>query len=63
MVFPHLLGPKKLQAYIMINEVLPRMKRKMHLYKSGFLEIMAFVDAINELKGNVRGKYNQEYFR
>jgi len=53
---------KQKQADIMANQIIPMMEKGMHLDKRGVLEIMAWVDVLNEMKGGNRGRYNLEYF-
>lgn len=60
---PYFWGPKKIQAQIMLNQILPRMEKGEHLTKKGFIEIMGHVDKMNSFKGHNRGKYNQQYFK
>jgi len=62
LIFPYMLGSKKLQAHILLEEIIPRIEKGFHLTKEGFFEIMGYVDKMNELKGGRRGKYNQKYF-
>jgi len=58
---PH-LRIKKEQANIMIDEILPRLRKGVHHDKRGFLRVMAWRDAMNLYKGGNRGKYNLRYF-
>jgi len=62
LIQPYLLGSKRLQAEIVLNEIIPRMKKNLHLTREGLLDIMSFVDKLNEYKGGLRGKYNRDYF-
>jgi len=61
-LFPYLLGSKRIQAEIMLREIIPRMERSLHRTKEGFLEIMEFVDRLNSHKVGKRGKYNRKFF-
>ena len=63
LISPYLHSSKHEQAKIMLSEILPRMKRKEHLTKSGFLKVIEHVDELNSLKNGVRGKYNSEFFK
>ena len=60
-LYPHLIV-KKPEAKIMLEEILPRLNRKEHSTKRGFLRVMKWVDRLNSHKGGKRGKYNLEYF-
>ena len=62
-LFPYLLGVKRIQAKIMLEEIIPRMEQDFHKTKDGFLEIMEFIDKLNSLKGGKRGKYNRNFFK
>ena len=53
---------KKEQAQIMIEDIIPRLKRKDHHNRRGFLRLMRDVDRMNSMKGGNRGKYDLEYF-
>ena len=61
-ITPFLVGSKRIQAEIMLQEIIPRMKRGEHRNKIGFLEIMKYIDKLNKLKGGIRGKYNRNFF-
>jgi len=58
---PHLVV-KRAQAEIMVDDILPIMKRGEHNSRRGFLKMMKHVDRMNSHKGGNRGKYNLEYF-
>ena len=53
---------KQEQADIMANKIIPLMEEDKHFEKEGVLEIMAWRDVLNDMKGGVRGKYDLEYF-
>lgn len=59
---PH-LRVKKGQANLMLYEIIPRMKCDMHVLRGGFLEIMTFIELLNQgrTKGKPR-KYTLQYF-
>lgn len=60
-LLPH-LATKRPQAEIMLNDIIPLVKRKEHLNRRGFLRVMKHADKLNEFKGGKRGKYSLDYF-
>lgn len=60
-LYPHLVL-KQPQARVMLEDIIPLMKRGEHTNRRGFLKVMEHVDRMNEMKGGERGKYNLEYF-
>lgn len=60
-IYPYLVV-KKTQASIMKDQIIPRIREGRHTTKKGFLEVTAWADAMNSMKGGERGDYNLEYF-
>lgn len=65
MILPylHLYSPKRTQIGILLDEIIPRLEQGVHSTKEGFIEVMHYVDKMNQLKGGKRGKYSEQYFR
>lgn len=51
------------QIDIMLEEILPRLRKGTHHNKIGFIETMEWVDKMNSLKGGSRGEYSADYFK
>lgn len=65
MILPYLhpYSPKRAQIKILLEEIIPRLERGANTTREGFVEVMHYVDMMNELKGGKRGKYSEQYFR
>jgi len=64
LIYPFMIGTKGLQAKIMLDEILPRLYFNIHSSSiRGFIETVGWIDKMNKLKGGLRGKYNQKYFK
>lgn len=53
---------KRREIEVILNEIIPLMRRGEHLNRRGFLRLMAWRDVANSHKGGNRGKYSLEYF-
>lgn len=64
LILPYLHTRKRMQTLILLQQIIPLMERKKHLTKKGFIEIMEYIDLLNDLKGGgKRSIYNANYFR
>jgi len=64
LITPYLQTYKKAQAILLLKEIIPRLLRKEHTSKKGFIKIMEFVDILNELRPEKRKrKYTKEFFQ
>lgn len=60
-LYPHLVV-KKPQAKILLEDIIPVMKRGEHTGRRGFLKVMHYKEKMDSMKGGTRGKYDLEYF-
>jgi hypothetical protein len=63
LVGPYLQSYKREQTQILLEKILPRLRRKEHVTKEGFIKLMAFVDLLNSLRNDHKErKYTKAYF-
>jgi len=63
LLFPYLIGKKKIQCALFLQEIIPRLERAEHLTKEGFIELLELRETISFTKKGNRKRYSAQYFK